>query len=512
MERIKKIIRKEYIEIIAFIIILFVAIFVRLYKIGDIPKGLHVDEVGMAYDAFCLANFRVDRYLNHLPVYLINFGGGQSAMYAYVAAIFVKLFGLGIFQIRMPAFIFNIIAIAVSYFMVKKHIGKKSAFVVMALFTINPWNIMASRWGLDCNLLAPLSVISLFFLFRSKNCIDYFFSGICFGITLYTYALSYIIIPLFLFFSFIYMLYTKKIGFKEVIFFSIPLFIFAMPLLLMILVNNGYINEIKGFITIPMLPEYRGSEISLLKIKENLFLIKNIFTHDELVYNAFPEFGTLYYLGIPLAIVGIFVEIYFFVKNIKEKKFEINSVILLFFISVFICILIIDSPNINRANAIYFPLIFFTYRIVRLIYKKSKIIFIIITLIYCVFFIKFEWFYFNEYNKKYSNQVYFENDLMVAINIVNSREIINNKDIDIYTLSANPYIYVLYLTQMSPYEYNRQKDIENNFGKYIFNKTYINENIVYIIKDNGDLVYELAYLNGFSAEQYGNYVILYKNN
>ena len=241
MERIKKIIRKEYIEIIAFIIILFVAIFVRLYKIGDIPKGLHVDEVGMAYDAFCLANFRVDRYLNHLPVYLINFGGGQSAMYAYVAAIFVKLFGLGIFQIRMPAFIFNIIAIAVSYFMVKKHIGKKSAFVVMALFTINPWNIMASRWGLDCNLLAPLSVISLFFLFRSKNCIDYFFSGICFGITLYTYALSYIIIPLFLFFSFIYMLYTKKIGFKEVIFFSIPLFIFAMPLLLMILVNNGYI-------------------------------------------------------------------------------------------------------------------------------------------------------------------------------------------------------------------------------------------------------------------------------
>lgn len=510
MDKIKEIIKKIYIEKIAFLMILLVAIFVRFYKIGDIPQGLHVDETGMAYDSFCLANFRVDRYLNHLPVYLINFGGGQSALYAYLSAIFVKLFGLGIMQVRMPAFILNILAIIASYFMVKKHVGKKSALLFMALFAITPWNIMASRWGLDCNLLAPLSVISICFLLKAEKIIDYIIAGMLFGITLYTYALSYLIIPIFLVFTLSYMLYNKKITIKKIIIFGIPIIIFAIPLLLMILVNNGYINEIKGFITIPKLPEYRGNEISVSKIKDNFLLINNLFTNDDLVYNALPEFGTLYKIGVPLTIAGIFIELYHFIKNIKNKKFEINSIVFILFISVFICMLLIDTPNINRANAIYFPLIFFTYTTIKLIYKRYKSIFVIIIIIYIFYFIKFEKFYFTEYNQKYNNQPYFENDLMIAINIVNSRENFKDKKIDIYTLSAEPYIYVLYLTQMSPYEFNLEKDNANNFDKYVFNSTEINENSVYIIKDNGDFVYELVYLNGFSAEQYGNYIVCFK--
>ena len=166
--------------------------------------------------------------------------------------------------------------------------------------------------------------------------------------------------------------------------------------------------------------------------------------------------------------------------------------------------------NINRANAIYFPLIFFTYTTIKLIYKKYKSIFVIIIIVYICYFIKFENFYFIEYNQRYNNQPYFENDLMIAINNVNSKENLRDKKVDIYTLSANPYIYVLYLTQMSPYEFDSQKDTENNFGKYIFNSEEIDENIVYIIKDYGDLVYKLVYLNQFSAEQYGNYVVCYK--
>ena len=67
----------------------------RLWMLADIPRGLHVDEAGMAYDAYCLANFGTDRYLKHFPVYLINYGDGQSAMYAYLAAICVKLMGAG---------------------------------------------------------------------------------------------------------------------------------------------------------------------------------------------------------------------------------------------------------------------------------------------------------------------------------------------------------------------------------------------------------------------------------
>lgn len=78
MEKITEIIKKYKLNIVVFIIIFIIAIFLRTYKLESIPSGINVDEAGMAYDAFCIANFRVDRALNKLPVYFVNFGGGQS--------------------------------------------------------------------------------------------------------------------------------------------------------------------------------------------------------------------------------------------------------------------------------------------------------------------------------------------------------------------------------------------------------------------------------------------------
>ena len=72
---------------VIYLVMALLASLMHFYKLGSIPYGLHIDEAGMAYDAFCLANYSVDRYLNHLPVYLVNFGNGQSALYAYITAI-----------------------------------------------------------------------------------------------------------------------------------------------------------------------------------------------------------------------------------------------------------------------------------------------------------------------------------------------------------------------------------------------------------------------------------------
>ncbi len=77
----------------AFGVVACAALFVHLFQITKIPNGIHVDEMGMGYDAWCLAHFGVDRYLKAYPVYLMNFGGGQSALYAYLCIPFVKWFG-----------------------------------------------------------------------------------------------------------------------------------------------------------------------------------------------------------------------------------------------------------------------------------------------------------------------------------------------------------------------------------------------------------------------------------
>ena len=56
MEKIKDIIIENKTKIL-FTAILIIAIFVRIYKVQEIPHGLNVDEAGMAYDAYCLANY-----------------------------------------------------------------------------------------------------------------------------------------------------------------------------------------------------------------------------------------------------------------------------------------------------------------------------------------------------------------------------------------------------------------------------------------------------------------------
>ena len=43
---------------IVFGIILLLAIALNVYKLGSIPKGIHVDEAGMTYDAWCIVNYR----------------------------------------------------------------------------------------------------------------------------------------------------------------------------------------------------------------------------------------------------------------------------------------------------------------------------------------------------------------------------------------------------------------------------------------------------------------------
>lgn len=111
---------KKYFCAIIFTIIFLLAIFTRIYKIDTLLNGLHVDETGMGYDAFCIANYGVDRYLNKFPVYMINFGGGQSALYTYLAAIFVKIIGLNIITIRMPGIILSLLAILSGFILIKR--------------------------------------------------------------------------------------------------------------------------------------------------------------------------------------------------------------------------------------------------------------------------------------------------------------------------------------------------------------------------------------------------------
>ncbi len=505
---------KEHKTKILFWIILIIAIFTRLYRIDELPQGVHVDEAGIAYDAYCFANYGVDRYLNKMPVYMINFGLGQSALYTYIDSIFIKMLGLNMLSIRLPSAILGITAIVLGYFMVKKELGEKFALAFMTLITICPWHIMASRWGLDCNLLAPMLIISMYLLLRVKGIWGYIAAGISFGLTLYTYALSYIIVPIFLLLTLIFMLYTKRIKFRHIIIMGIPIFLLALPLMLMLLVNNGVIDEIRTpFMTIPKLGAFRGEEIDFANIEENMNFFDKMVTNDGLVYNAFPEFGAIYKFSIFLAVFGIFIEINNLAKSIKKREFTVNALMLFLYISVMACMLIISGPNINKANAVYIPLLFFTCTTLRMVHKNYPVFMDIMIIFFIMSFIGFSDFYFNKYEDKYKNQIYFEKDLIEAIDYVENTEEFANKNVYINTSSQQPYIYTLLYNKTSPYEFNEERHYKigynMSYGRYYFNSTKIDDNAVYIIKDKRELA-ETLVGNDFKTRYLNTYAIMYK--
>ena len=146
-------------------------------------------------------------------IYFLNFDGGQSAMYTYLGAILVKIFGYSLFLIRIPAVLFGLLTLIFGTLLAKEIGGKRFSVLIALLITICPYFLMASRWGLDCNLMLGLFTVSIYTLLKAIKCGKiklYVLSGILFGLTLYTYALSYIIIPLVLLGIVIYLIYTKK--------------------------------------------------------------------------------------------------------------------------------------------------------------------------------------------------------------------------------------------------------------------------------------------------------------
>ena len=505
------------------ILVLFVlTLFTTVFKLGDVPYGMHVDEAGMAYDAISIEKYGVDRYLNKFPVYLINYGGGQSAMYAYLAVLFIKLFGYSIYAIRMPAVLLRLITFISIIFLMKSEKNKLQTIIILFLFSIVPYFIMQSRWGLDCNLLVGFISIAICLLARavcnSSNLL-FFVSGIGFGLALYTYALSYLIIPLILLFTLIYLLYIKKIKFIQIIIFGIPIFILALPLILMILVNKEIIDEIKWFITIPRLGFYRGNEISFRNILPNLYIIRTIFSFDNpnvfgdrLLYNALPEFGTIYYISIPFFILGFIISIKRIWSLVINKEFSVNIIFLIWFMCVLICQLLIETPNVNKSNAIFVPMIYFVAVGIEYIMRNNKILILPILLIFILNFALFFNYYFYKYNDDSKKLYLFATDYLDAIKYSKSL-----KKENVYVsegLTAEEYIYVFVENKISPYEFKRESSTINYDGciiNYYFNDADVDLNSVYIKNYDESVVKEFEKL-GFTYKRFGNIVVFYSKN
>ena len=528
-------IEKHFYKFVAFLF--FVTVLTSTFKLGDVPYGLNVDEAGMAYDAISLVNYGVDRYLKPYPVYFINFGGGQNAMYTYLAALFIKVFDYSTVIIRLPAVLLRFLTFIAIYFIMKSEYGKpnnkEKSLLLLFLFSVCPYFIMQSRWGLESNLLVgflTISICLLIYSIRNNSTKLFFASGISFGLTLYTYALSYIIIPVFLCFIGLYLYFSKKVKICQIVLFLLPLSILSLPLILMILVNNGFIPEINGVFTIPLLDYYRGGEVSFRNIFSNYYIIISMLSFDnpriygrELFFNAIPYFGTVYYFSIPFFLVGVLSTYRKALSDLKAGIFNVDLIFATWFFSVLACQFVILAPNINKVNAVFVPVFYFvTIGIIETVGKWNgkKSIFLVVLICYLLNFSLFCNYYFNQYNQDSKGLLCFATDYL---DVVKFSSHLNKKEINILdNIIIEPYIYVLLENQVPSCNFSKNNIKTFNEGlerTYTFKSPDIlkadvlegeqRKNDKAYVVFNNDYWYNIFNGHGLKRQVFGNICVYY---
>ena len=401
-------------QILYGIAILLIAL-MHTILLDKIPRGFDTDEVGAAVDAYCLGHFGVDRWLKSWPVYFINYRDGQNALYTYLLVPMLLIFGKSAFAVRSVIAVSAIVmAIAGAKTAELIYDDKKTGPAFLFLYAVMPVFTITLRFGLESHLMMSIASLVIYSLIRAvkkETVRSYILFGFFAGLILYTYAIAYTVVPIFLLLSLIYLIIKKKMGIKRFLGATVPFAVLASPLLLEQIINRYDLPEMKlGPFTITRLYTYRIGEIMTDDFFKKIIAgIKSTFFFDDLTYNSIPKFGNFYYISVPFLVIGI---AYCFVKLIKSMKKDEQVSLYAFPLFFWIAYTLFSGfmanktgyTNITRMNGVLASLILFVFIGIKAalgLLKKEKIQkagVCALSLCYCVFFVFFARFYFTKFD------------------------------------------------------------------------------------------------------------------
>lgn len=510
---------KYYYIFLALMFIAFLAS--RMLRLESFPNGLHVDEIAVAVDAKSIWLNGTDRNGFRYPVYFYDYGNGQNALYVYIEALLLRFAPATIFTLRLPA-VLGGVACFFAMFGICCEIMENKGYALMGplLVTVLPMYIMSERWALEAYLFLPVSAVSMYFIIRAVKhgkWYDSVLSGLFIGLSLYTYAVSYMVWPIFIVLSGLYLMYIKKINFRQVLLMAVPLAILAFPLILYQLVNFHIIEPMyfMGSDYIP-LANQRGEEMSLRFIPDNLRYFKKLFLGgDELTYNSFSEFGTIYMFLLPFVLAGFIICIRDTIKSVRSKSFSASPLLLFFWFGGTVFMLIVEYANINRVNELFLPFLLFIVIAVHRLFARDGITLSWLTLWTGASFVFFMYFYFFVQNSVYGYHL-LHTSASAAKAVVRSEETyLRDTDTKIYIQMEDE---AIASCEQLFYFAGRPGDVfeagKRDYGRVIgsFPEEFdINENAVYILSNNWPHIISYLISEGFAADQtLPGYSILYR--
>lgn len=385
-------------------VLLTVGILIRVSFFWSVPDGLNQDEASIAYDTYADLTYGQDRNGDHNPVYSVAWGSGHSSLYITLSKPWIALFGLNVFTARVTGVLFGVIALF-AFYGIMRRMNRRAALVGLFLFAICPWHIMMSRWGLECNLFPNVFLLGLYFLLRGLEQPRWYPAALfVFGLSLYAYGTSYMVVPVFLLLTAVYLLRHKKITWKMTGVSAAVFVITAIPIGIFMAVNAFGLDALNlGFMTFPRLISGRyNTTVTVLSghafaaVGANLANLCHIIfaQEDGLIWNAIPGYGTLYLFSAPFLFAGAFCVIRRAAR--LRSRFHPQALVL-FMLAAALVLGAMSDLNINRANFIFLPLLILLAEGVCFVLQYAKLPGCSVLPVYLCAFVLFSGTYFTHY-------------------------------------------------------------------------------------------------------------------
>jgi 4-amino-4-deoxy-L-arabinose transferase-like glycosyltransferase len=208
--------KKKYLFILSFLVVLCLGIFVRFYQVTKFPPSLYWEEIALGYDAYSILKTGKDHLGNPPPIVAFeSYGDYKPALYFYLLVPSIAAFGLNEFAVRLPAMIAGVL-IVIGVGILARQIARnlkinplRIQILGMALTAISPWAILFSRAAWEVNVATCFLVWGAIFglscteqikrkiFFTKKGIFSAIFCFLLLALSMYTYHAARVIAPLF---------------------------------------------------------------------------------------------------------------------------------------------------------------------------------------------------------------------------------------------------------------------------------------------------------------------------
>ncbi len=175
------------------LLILLVAVFARLWAMGDVPPGLQHDEIFKAEDAQRLVETGDFRFF-----YPSN--QGHEGGYVWLIGVAYMLFGTSSLTIKFPAFACGLLTVALLYRVLIEIYNFRVAVLAASLAAVSFFMVFTSRVGLRAVSLPLVTLLVIWGLHRlcyyrrrdeSRRWGTALLTGLALGLAIYTYTAAF---------------------------------------------------------------------------------------------------------------------------------------------------------------------------------------------------------------------------------------------------------------------------------------------------------------------------------